>query len=242
MSTPPLAMITGSLRRVGLRVAEHLAAEGYEVVLHGNTSGPDEEEAAVERVVGAGSPRVLVLRGDLARAETCEELAREIRERCPRLDLLVHNASSFVATPRESLSAEHVEEALAIHTLAPFRLTWALRELLARSRGSVINLVDGSALDPWRDYLAHGLSKAGLLYLTRALAGLLAPEVRVNAILPGPVLFPESYDQATRDRILKKTPLGQGSPEDVARAVLFLARDASFTTGTCLHVDGGLHM
>ena len=241
MSTSPLVLVTGSLRRVGLCVAEHLAAEGYRVVLHGNTAGPEDERAAVERVERAGSGPPMVLRGDIAQARTCDALARQILERCSRLDLLVHNASSFEATPAEVLSAEHVEQALAVHTLAPFRLTWALKDLLARSRGSVINLVDGSALKPWRDYLAHGLSKAGLLYLTRALAGLLAPEVRVNAVLPGPVLFPETYDEATRKRILASTPLGEGSPEDVARAVIFLARDATFTTGTCLHVDGGLH-
>jgi pteridine reductase len=241
MSEKPTAFVTGSLRRVGLVVAERLASEGYGLVLHGNTSGPEVEEAAVEQVKEAGGSAPLVLRGDLSRPEDCEALALKIHDLFPSLDLLVNNASTFHATPPESLTAARIEDALAVHTLAPFRLTWGLRDLLLAAEGSVVNLVDGSALKPWRDYLAHGLSKAGLLYLTRALARLLAPEVRVNAVLPGPVLFPESYDREKRERILSNTPLGMGSPDDVARAVLYLARDARFTTGDCLHVDGGLH-
>jgi pteridine reductase len=156
-----------------------------------------------------------------------------------RLDLLVNNASLFEGAPLLKVAEQEWDRVMAVNLKGPFLMVKATANLLARSGGQVVNLVDLSAFQPWVEYPHHSVSKAALLQLTRVMARALAPQVRVNAIAPGAVLLPESYDEERQERSRAQSPLGTlGSAEDVVRTVLFLER-SPFITGEVIVVDGG---
>jgi pteridine reductase len=158
-----------------------------------------------------------------------------------RLDVLVNNASSFYPTPLETVSEASFDDLVGTNLKAPLFLIQAAAPHLRERGGSIVNLIDIHARRPLRGYLVYGSAKAGLEMLTRALARELAPEIRVNGIAPGSILWQASdLPEAQKRQILKRTPLGRlGTPEDIARAVLFLVRDAPYVTGAILPVDGG---
>ena len=224
-----VALVTGAGTRVGRALALDLARNGYRVVAHFRSHRP---------------PRSLLgIRADLATPEGPLGLARTFRQRFDRLDLLVNSAALFERRPLEDTGAALFDAQLAVNARAPLLLVRALLPLLRRSRGSVVNVLDvGGALVPWSGYSAYGASKAALRAITEALAVELAPEVRVNAVAPGTVLWPESYTAKVRRRLASRIPLRRvGSPDDVARAIRFLA-DSPFVTGAVLPVDGGRHL
>lgn len=224
-----MALVTGAGTRVGRALALDLARNGYRVVAHFRSHRP---------------PRSLLgIRADLATPEGPLGLARTFRQRFDRLDLLVNSAALFERRPLEDTGAALFDAQLAVNARAPLLLVRALLPLLRRSRGSVVNVLDvGGALVPWSGYSAYGASKAALRAITEALAVELAPEVRVNAVAPGTVLWPESYTAKVRRRLASRIPLRRvGSPDDVARAIRFLA-DSPFVTGAVLPVDGGRHL
>lgn len=224
-----VALVTGAGSRVGRAVALDLARHGWEVVAHFHSHRP---------------PRSLLgIRGDLSAPDGPASLARAFRKRFDRLDLLVNNAALFERRHLEDTDAALFDEQMALNARAPLLLTRALLSLLRRSRGSVVNVLDvGGALVPWAAYSAYGASKAALRAVTESLALELAPEVRVNGVAPGTVLWPESLTPGARRRLARRIPLRRvGAPDDVARAVRFFA-DSPFVTGATIPVDGGRHL
>jgi len=227
--TARVALVTGAGVRVGAAIARELARAGWRVAGHYRTHPP--------RGLAAALP------ADLASPDGPALLAAAFRGRFRRLDLLVNGAAAFDALPLGETDAAAFDGQMDLNARAPLLLTRALAPLLARSRGSVVNVADvGGGLVPWKGFAAYAASKAALVRITECLALELAPEVRVNAVAPGTVLFPESYPASRRRALAARIPLGRtGTPGDVAAAVRFLA-DAPFVTGAVLPVDGGRHL
>lgn len=224
-----VALVTGAGTRVGRAIALDLSRHGFEVVAHFHSHRP---------------PRTLLgLRGDLSTPDGPGSLARAFRKRFDRLDLLVNSAALFERRALEDTDAPVFDGQMALNARAPLLLTRALLPLLRRARGSVVNVLDvGGALVPWPSYSAYCATKAALRAVTVSLALELAPAVRVNAVAPGAVLWPESLTAVARRRIARTVPLRRvGSPEDVSRAVRFLA-DSPYVTGATVPVDGGRHL
>jgi pteridine reductase len=226
---PRVALVTGAGVRVGRAIAVDLAAHGYAVAAHWRSHRP---------------PRgMIALQADLAAEDGPDALARAFRAVLPRargLDLLVCSAAEFEARPLEDTDAAAFDAQMDLNARAPLLLARALAPLLRRARGSIVNVADvGGGLVPWRGYSAYAASKAALVRITECLALELAPAVRVNAVAPGTVLWPESYPAARRRALAARIPLGRaGTPDDVAQAVRYLA-EAPFVTGVVLPVDGG---
>ena len=233
------ALVTGSAKRVGRVIALELAGRGANVVVHYNRSAAEADRTAAEiRALGV---QALTVGGDLGRPDDVRRLAHEAEAGTGGVAVLVNSAANYFRTPFDSVTESDWDTALDVNLKAPFLLALALgRAMRARGEGTIVNIVDWAGERPYRDYLPYCVSKAGLIGLTKALARELAPAVRVNAVAPGPVLPPDEFDAATIAAIKRATPLERiGTPEDVARAIRFLAEEASFSTGTILHVDGG---
>jgi pteridine reductase len=232
-----VALITGGAVRIGRAIAMGLAEAGYDVVLSYHSSA--SAARSVSEDVQALGRRCEVVEGDVADAADVTRIADEVRRTFGRLDLLVNNASIFRSEPLMEVEEAEWDRVMGVNLKGPFLMVQATADLLAESRGSIVNLVDLSAFQPWVEHPHHAVSKAGLLHLTRVMARALAPRVRVNAIAPGAVLLPDDYDEGMRERSRNRSSLGTlGSPEDVVRTVLFL--DASpFITGEVVVVDGG---
>jgi pteridine reductase len=228
---PParVALVTGAGVRVGNAIARDLARHGWRVAAHYRTHRPRGFAAA--------------LQADLALPDGPARLAAAFRERFSRLDLLVNGAAAFDAIPVERTDAAAFDSQMDLNARAPLLLVKALLPLLRRARGSVVNVADvGGGLVAWHGHAAYAASKAALVRLTECLALDLAPDVRVNAVAPGTVLWPDSYPAALRRTLVRRIPLGRaGEPGDVAQAVRYLA-DAPFVTGAVLPVDGGRHV
>jgi pteridine reductase len=221
-----VALVTGAGVRVGLAIARDLRRHGFRIAAHYLRHLP---------------PRPLVpLRADLALPGGPDALARAFLQRFDRLDLLVCSAATFEARRLEDTDADAFDAQMQVNARAPLLLARALAPLLRRSKGSIVNIADiGGGLVPWDGYAAYAASKAALVRLTQCLALELAPSVRVNAVAPGAVLWPESYPARRRRELTRRIPLRRtGTPADVAEAVRYLA-SASFVTGAVLPVDGG---
>ncbi len=234
-----VALVTGGAVRVGRAITLALADAGFDVVVgyHGSAAAARQVVAEVE----GGGGRARAVRADLATGAGARALAEAATTTWGRLDLLVNNASTFLATPFEEVGEDEWDQVMAVNLKAPFLLIQATAPALAAHRGSVVNIVDLSALRPWASHPHHSVSKAALAQLTRVAAKALAPRVRVNAIAPGSVLPEEDASPAAVAAAAARIPLGGwGSPEDVARTVLFLDR-SPFITGEVIVVDGGAH-
>ncbi len=235
----PTALVTGAGVRVGSAIAEALAHAGYDLILHANTS--TARLGALAREIEAGGRRAQVVCADLSSLAGVERLASFARGASSSLDLLVNNAGVFEQVAFEDISPEQYRRMLAINLDAPFFLTQKLLPLLHASKSPcVVNMTDIGGERAASRAAHYSLSKAGLIMLTRALAVELAPRVRVNAISPGAVAFPASATEEERGAALSRVPMRrEGSVTDVAKAVVFLARDAPYVTGFTLVVDGG---
>lgn len=236
----PVALITGAARRIGAAIARRLHAEGYDLLLHYRDSEADMRALAVElNAARAGS--VDMRSADLAGARALAPLVETAIERYGRLDALINNASLFAPTPLGTLSPDDADAHYAVNARAPLLLAQAAAPHLRRSRGAIVNIADIYAERPLRQHIAYCMSKAALVAATRALALELAPEVRVNAVAPGAILWPDSgkSDEA-KAAMLARTPLARiGETADIAEAVRWLLRDARYTTGQVVRVDGG---
>jgi pteridine reductase len=242
----PIALVTGGARRVGRAICLALASRGLDILLTFNASEDDAERTLIEARTHGVDARAVSL--DLAEPQAVQAWATSAARLLPRLDVLIHNASTYEPSPTRALDAERAARQHRVNALSPLVLSAALADRLAEStrpgRGAIVAMLDIHAGEhPRPDHAAYAMSKAALWAMVRSLAVDLAPAVRVNAVAPGVVAWPETGPDADPDmqaRYLARVPLGrQGDPEDAARAVAFLALDATYTTGHVLTVDGG---
>jgi pteridine reductase len=236
---PKTALVTGAGRRIGRAIAVALGGRGMRVAVHyhGAVKGADETATQIQRAGGDA----LTLRADLREPGAPEQLVSDAVAALGSLDVLVNSAAVMIRTPLEDVTEAQWDEIFALNLRAPF---FSARAAAARMTegGVIVNIADLAAFEAWTGYIPHGTSKAGLVYVTRALAKRLAPRVRVNAVAPGAVLLPDEWSAADADRLARTTPLERlGSPDDVTRAVLYLI-DAEYVTGETLIVDGGRHV
>ena len=235
-----VALVTGAGRRVGAAIARRLHAAGANVVLHYRSA--ESEAAALEKELNAArAGSAMRVKADLLAPVAPQALIGAAKQRFARLDFLVNNASAFYPTRLGEIEASHWEELIGSNLRAPLFLAQAAAPHLAFAGGAVVNIADIHAERPLKGYVVYSIAKAGLVALTRALALELAPAVRVNAVAPGAIAWPEDgqFEGDERARIVATTPLGRtGTAEEVAQAVHFLCA-ASFVTGQVLAVDGG---
>jgi pteridine reductase len=233
-----VALVTGAGRRLGRAIAAALARQGVRLALHHHASAGGA--AGLRDEVRAAGGDAECFGADLRDAEAARALPGRVFERFGRLDVLVNSAAVMHRLRLEETSPQQWDDILNLNLRAVFFCTQGAAPALRDAHGSVINLADVGGLEPWPGFAAHSVSKAGVVMLTRVLALSLAPEVRVNAIAPGAVLVPDTYDQAARDALVQSTPLRRlGSPGDVTAAVLYLLEHGDYITGTVLTVDGG---
>ncbi|KAA6183577.1 pteridine reductase [Thiohalocapsa marina] len=235
-----VALITGGAQRIGGQIARLLHAEGADIVLHYRRSAAAAQALAAD-LNSLRADSVRTVQADLLDDDAPAHLMQAVSAFRGRLDILVNNASSFYPTPLDQATQAHWHELMGANLKAPFFLAQAAASLLRAAGGCIINLVDIHAERPLTDHPIYSMAKAGNAMMVKALAGELGPEVRVNGVAPGAILWPEQglSDDARRE-ILARTALGRaGSPADIARTLLFLVRDAPYITGQIIAVDGG---
>jgi pteridine reductase len=236
-----VVLVTGAGRRVGRAIALGLAAKGMRVAVHYHASA-DEAEESVRLARAAGAPDAWSTRADLRDTAAIARLVDGVVERGGALDVLVNSAAEMRKTPFDSVSPEEWDDIMALNMRSPFFCSQAAARHMAARGGVIVNIADLAALETWPDYIPHGISKAGVMQMTRALARNLAPKIRVNAVVPGAVLLPEHWTSEDADKLVRTTPLARlGAPEDVARAVVYLL-EADYVTGDAVVVDGGRHL
>jgi pteridine reductase len=245
MSTPRrVVLITGAARRIGAAIARRLHADGYDLALHYRGSSADMH-ALVDELDAVRPDSTLMLQADLAVFDRLPELVAKTVGHFGRLDALVNNASAFYHTPAGTTTPAQWEELFAVNARAPFFLAQAAAPHLRAARGAIVNIADIYAEKPRADLAVYAASKDALLAVSRGLAVSLAPDVRVNAVSPGAILWPDGgIDPEVQSRLLARTPLGRvGEPADIAGTVAWLLGDtAGYVTGQVLHVDGGRHI
>jgi pteridine reductase len=233
-------LITGGARRVGAAVVRALHAVGANLVVHYRSS-QDDAIALARELNDRRAGSVVVQAADLLQATAPEELVARSLAAFGRIDVLINNASSFYATPVGTITGADWDDLMGSNLKGPLFLSQAAAPALRERGGLIVNLVDIHGLRPLKGHPVYCAAKAGLAMLTRSLARELGPEIRVNGIAPGPVLWPEgNLDETLKQEIIEKTALKRyGTPEDIARTVLFLAKDAPYITGQIIAVDGG---
>jgi pteridine reductase len=234
------ALITGGAKRVGAVTTKTLHQAGYNVIIHCRLS----REAADNLASELNDKRVdsaKIIQGDLNIASVYDHLIEQAYHCWNRLDVLVNNASSFFPTPVGSITLDDWDNLVNSNMKAPLFLAQAAAPYLKQSHGNIINMVDVHAQRPMKDHPVYCAAKAGLAMLTMSLAKDLGPEVRVNGIAPGAILWPENdMPEHTKKLILERTSLKRpGQPIDIAKTILFLVRDADYITGQIIAVDGG---
>jgi len=235
-----VALITGGAKRIGNAIARALHGAGAQVVIHYRSS-KQGADALVAELNDRRASSALALCCDLLDTAALPALVTQTLQRFGRLDILVNNASSFYPTPVGTITERNWDELVGSNLKAPLFLSQAAAPALRAARGLIINMVDIHAQRPLPEHTVYSVAKAGLVTLTKSLARELGPEVRVNGIAPGPVLWPEhEMSAALQQEIIDKTTLKRtGAPDDIARAALFFAKDAPYVTGQILAIDGG---
>lgn len=235
-----VALITGGSRRIGASTARTLHECGMKLVIHYRRSA-DEAEALRAELCDKRPDSVMLIRGDLTEVAKVKNLVRQCAGELGRLDALINNASVFFPTPIRSGSEDQWQLIMETNLKAPFFLSQAAAPYLKKTRGAIVNITDIYAHRPLPEHAIYCASKAGLWSLTKSLASELAPEIRVNAVAPGAIMWPENdTDELSHQRLVSRTPLRRiGDADDIARAVKFLLTDAGFITGQIINVDGG---
>jgi NAD(P)-dependent dehydrogenase (short-subunit alcohol dehydrogenase family) len=210
------------------------------VAVHYNATADGARDTVVQ--LERAGVRTQLFQSDLTEADAPERLIADVARAFGGLDVLVNSAAIMKRTPFGEISVRDWDTILALNLRAPFFLAQAAAPFLKARQGAIINIADLAAYETWPGYLPHGLSKGGIVQMTRGLARVLAPEIRVNGIAPGTVLLPDDWTEREREKLDRTTPLGrQGSPDDVTQAVLYLLR-ADYVTGETIIVDGGRHV
>ncbi len=239
MLSNKVALITGAAHRIGATTARLLHAEGMNLVLHYRSSR-DAAQKLQEQMLDKRPDSVILVQTDLHKLDNLPALVKEATDAWGRIDVLINNASSFYPTPVNKATEKDWDDLMGTNLKAPFFLSKAAAAQLKRNRGCIVNMVDIHADRPLKAYPIYSMAKAGLVMMTRALASELGPEVRVNGVAPGAIMWPENIDDITKQRIVSRTFLKRkGEPNDIARAILYLIRDAQYTSGQILTVDGG---
>ena len=233
------AIITGAARRIGAAIARELHGLGMDVIIHYHYSYAEAHALAQQlNALRPGSAHALA--ADLASTTSCQALIDQACALNQRLDVLVNNAAVFYPTPVMEIDEHDWNDVINVNLKAPLFLSRAAAVYLAQTSGSIINIADVHAERPLKNHSLYSISKAGLIMLTRSLAKELGPAIRVNAISPGAILWPEDLDAQTREMILARTTLKRpGVVADITGAVRYLLDDASYTTGQVLVIDGG---
>ncbi|MEX2473851.1 pteridine reductase [Marinobacter sp.] len=242
MNPPPVVLITGAAHRLGARTAEVMHSRGWNVVIH-YRSREEQAEALANRLNSERGNSATTVQADLTRPEEVTQLAQQAISAWGRLDGLINNASVFYPNPTEAATQNDWHAIMGANLQAPFFLGQACLPALREAYGSIVNLIDIYSEQPLADHPLYGSSKAGLAALTRSWAKDLAPDIRVNGVSPGAILWPVGegkLDEQHQQSILSKTPLARtGIPDDIADTIAFLMCDAPFITGQIIAVDGG---
>lgn len=233
-----IALVTGGAKRVGKAIVQALAARGCHLIVHYHRSQPQAQETV--RALRAAGHRALALQADITKEDQVEAMIEAATAHFGRIDILVNNAALFYRTPVETLTVEDWERVMDVNLTGTFlcahKIGLRMREW---GWGHIINIADVAGERPWADYIPYSVSKACVLTFTQGLAMELAPQVMVNAVIPGPVLFQEDTPDNVRQREIDKTLVKRaGSPQDVAQVVVFVA-ESDYSTGASFHVDGG---
>lgn len=235
-----VALVTGAGHRVGRAIAVALGEQGMRVAVHYNAAadGARETTRQIETAGGAARP----FAADLTRPDAAPGLVKDVVDAFGRLDVLVNSAAVMIRTPFGEVDAETWDSIMALNLRAPFLLAQAAAPHLRDARGVIVNIADLAAFETWPAFIPHGLSKAGMVYVTRALARVLAPDVRVAGIAPGTVLLPDDWSDQDKEHLRRTTPLARtGNPGDVTSALLYILH-ADYLTGETIIVDGGRHV
>ena len=242
----PVMLITGAARRIGACIAKRLHQSNFRVIIHYHHSSNDADLLS-EELNSIRADSAYTVSANLGDIESVQNLARTSIDHWGRLDALVNNASSFYPTPLPTANEQQWQELIGSNLQGPFFLCQAVSKELTLRRGAIINIADIHARQPLRHHSIYCIAKAGNLMLTKIFAKELAPNVRVNGIAPGIILWPEDNTSAdildTQDIMLDKIPLKRmGNPEDIAQLACFLITDADYITGQTITVDGGKHL
>jgi len=233
-----VVLVTGGARRVGRAIAEGLAGDGARVALHYYES-MEEAAAVADAIARAGAPRPCLFAADLRDPDEAGGLPQRVVREMGRLDVLVNSASVLLRQPFGGITVEMWDAVLDLNLRAYFLLSQAAAPALKAARGKIVNISDVAGHEAWPSFLPHSISKAGVEMLTRGLARLLAPEVTVNCIAPGPVLLDDAITAAARQKLVDSIPLERiGTPADILRAIRFFL-ESDYVTGSTLVVDGG---
>jgi pteridine reductase len=237
-----VVLVTGGAKRVGAAICRRLHAAGANIALHYRSS-EREARALADELSALRENSALCVQADLLDVAALPDMVAQVTRHFGRLDALVNNASSFYPTPLAGINAEKWDDLIGTNLKAPLWLAQASQAELRRRHGAIVNIVDIHAERPMHGHLLYSVAKAGLSALTLALAQELAPQVRVNAVAPGVIIWPEGeqwQEQTLRDKIVAHTLLKrEGEPDDIARTVKFLLADAPYITGQIINVDGG---
>jgi pteridine reductase len=235
-----VALVTGSARRIGAEIIRTLHADGAMVVVHYRNASTDAKQLCTE-LNAVRKNSCMTLQGDLNTTENLPKIIETIIRNMGQLDILVNNASSFYPTPIEDITEKHWDDLIGSNLKAPLFLSQAAMPSLQESHGCIVNIVDVHGFRAMKNYPIYSIAKAGLIMLTQSLARELGPNIRVNGVAPGAILWPEmDTNQSNQQTLLEKTALKrEGTPEDIAKTVLFLVRDADYITGQVIPVDGG---
>jgi len=234
------ALITGAARRIGAAISELLHQNGVNVAIHYRGSKVDAAELAA-RLNELRPDSACIFSGDLVTEGVPERLVEAVMAWSGQIDILVNNASAFYPTPLGTVTEEQWSQLIGSNLKAPLFLSQAALPHLKSRHGAIVNIIDIHARRPLRDHAAYGSAKAGLAMLTRSLAKDLAPDIRVNGVAPGAIAWPDNdMTDAVKKNIVGQIPLGRtGVPADIANCVLFLVRDATYSTGQIIAIDGG---
>ena len=234
------ALITGGSKRIGAKMAETLHDAGINIAIHFNSSSDSATELCAQ-LNAKRADSSITLKADLTNQEALEHLVPSLIEQTRRLDVLINNASTFYPTPIQSITLTDWDDLMGTNLKAPLFLCKYAAEYLKKSSGVILNIIDIHAKNPLKDHSIYGSAKAGLATLTRSLAKDLAPDVRVNGISPGLILWPEDEPpEDIKNNILEQIPLkNPGTTEDIAQCALFFIQDAPYATGQIIAVDGG---
>jgi pteridine reductase len=236
-----VALVTGGSKRVGAAIVRRLNEAGAAVMVHHRNS-QEAAKALVAELNQARANSCASVRADLLNISAVAELVKTTVERFGGLDILVNNASTFYPTPVGEIKSTDWDDLIGTNLKAPLFLAQAAAPHLRKTHGCIVNITDIHADRPLKRYVVYSVAKAGLAGLTRSLARELGPDVRVNGVAPGPILWPDdgSYDEVARQRVVSHTLLKRtGEAEDIARTVYFLAAEAPYITGQVIAVDGG---